>query len=200
MKLLLFSDIHGDTKSLNNLKKVSKNADFVIAAGDISVMERNIIDILEFINSFKKPTLLIHGNHENEFRLMELSQRYDNIIFLHRAAHHFNEYVFFGYGGDGFSTNDPEFVKVSSFFKKELQNNKHHNKKIIFITHGPAYKTGIDILGNEPKGNKDYKKFIDEIKPHLVVSGHLHENAGKTHKIGNTLFINPGKNGVFVEI
>lgn len=200
MKLLLFSDTHGDFKALTNLKKASKNADLVIAAGDISVMEKNITYILEFINSFKKPTLLVHGNHENEFRLMELTQIFENLIFLHRAAHHLNNYVFLGYGGDGFSKYDPEFVKVSSFFKKELQTNKSKNKKIIFITHQPAHNTGIDILGNEPKGNKDYKKFIDEIKPHLVVSGHLHENMGKTHKIDRTLFINPGKKGAFVEI
>ncbi|MEM2138935.1 MAG: metallophosphoesterase family protein, partial [Candidatus Woesearchaeota archaeon] len=66
MKLLLFSDVHGDFKALNNLKKASKNADLIIAAGDISVMEKDIYEILEFMNSFKKPILLIHGNHENE--------------------------------------------------------------------------------------------------------------------------------------
>lgn len=200
MKLLLFSDVHGDFKALNVLKKASKKADIVISAGDISVMEKNIVDILEFLNSFNKPILHVHGNHENEFRLMELSQNFENLIFLHRAVHHYNEYVFFGYGGDGFSTFDPEFVKVSHFFKKELQKNTSKNKKTIFITHGPAYKTGIDLLGNEPRGNKDYRRFIDEIKPHLVISGHLHENAGKNHKIDNTLFINPGKKGVIVEI
>ncbi|MEM3374147.1 MAG: metallophosphoesterase [Candidatus Woesearchaeota archaeon] len=200
MKLLLFSDIHGDFKALTNLKKESKKADFVIAAGDISVMERNIVEILDFLNSFKKPILLIHGNHENEFRLMELTQMYKNLIFLHRGAHHFKEYVFLGYGGDGFSTYDPEFLKVANFFKKELQTNKSKNKKIIFITHQPPHNTGIDLLGNEPRGNKDYRRFIDEVKPHLVISGHLHENAGKTHIIERTLFINPGKQGVFVEI
>ena len=106
-------------------------------------------------------------------------------------------YVFLGYGGDGFSVKDPDFTIVAnSFFRNEVK----RKKRVILITHGPAYNTGIDIIHNDARGNKSYREFIDDIQPHLAISGHLHENAGLHHKIGKTLFINPGKEGVFVEI
>ena len=197
MKLLFFSDIHGDLEALRNLKKQSKDVDIVICAGDISLMEKNLPKLLEEFNSFKKPALILHGNHENEDRLQKLCKQYDNLIFLHKAVHKIEGYIFMGYGGDGFSTKDPSFIKVAfSFFKKEAKN----IKRIILITHGPAYDTKIDNLGGEPRGNKSYREFIDDILPHLAISGHLHENAGKHHKIGRTLFINAGKEGVFVNI
>ncbi len=197
MKILFFSDIHGDMKALSRLKNNSKKADMVVCAGDISIMERNLSDIMSAINEFNKPIMMIHGNHEDEHGLRELTTIYNNITFLHKGVHHVEDYVFMGYGGDGFSTNDPEFTKVANmFFKREAKN----KSKIILVTHGPAYDTKIDVLGNEPKGNKSYRQFIDEVQPHLVVSGHLHENEGKHHKIGRTLFLNPGKEGIIVDI
>ncbi len=141
--------------------------------------------------------MIIHGNHENENGLGDACRQYPNLIFLHKAVHHVKDYVFLGYGGDGFSASDPDFLVVAnSFFRKETKG----KDKIILVTHGPPYDTGIDTLGNEHRGNRTYREFINDIKPHLVISGHLHENAGKHHKIGRTLFINPGKHGAVVEI
>lgn len=184
-------------KALNRLKNMAKDTDVVVSAGDISTMERNLPAIVSEISGFNKPVLMIHGNHEDEDALMDQCNLYDNITFLHKAVHHIGDYVFMGYGGDGFSTNDPSFeVVANEFFKVQAEG----KKRLILVTHGPAYDTKIDHLGKEPVGNKSYRKFIDEVKPHLAISGHLHENAGKHHKIGRTLFINPGKTGAIVNI
>lgn len=196
MKILFFSDTHGDAKIMSELKVRSKETDICICAGDFTLMERNINEILKAFNSFGKKILLIHGNHEDEDRMREIIQAYKNIQFIHKAVHHIGDYVFMGYGGDGFSATDPAFEKVAKFFRKESQG----KRRIIFVTHGPAYDTKIDVLGKEPRGNISYRAFIDDVKPHLAISGHLHENAGKHHKIGRTLFINPGKKGAVVEI
>ncbi len=196
MNLLFFSDLHGNMKILNSLKKKAEKADGIICSGDISVFENDIEKIMEELSKIDKKILIIHGNHEDEQRLKELSQKYDNIYFMHKGVHHIGDYVFMGYGGDGFSTNDPEFERVSDFFKKEAQD----KKKIVFFTHGPPHGTEIDKINGEHRGNKSYRKFIDEVKPHLVVSGHLHENAGKHDKIGRSLILNPGPYGALVEL
>ncbi|AJF61116.1 TPA: hypothetical protein HA239_05340 [Candidatus Woesearchaeota archaeon] len=197
MKLLFFSDVHGDMKALDSLKAKSGQADNVICAGDFTVMENNIQKIMKQINSFRSPVLMIHGNHESEEMLKELCEKHDNITFLHKAVHHVGDYVFMGYGGDGFSTKDRYFEDVAAEFFRPQAIGK---RRIILVTHGPPHGTEIDKVNGEYRGNKSYRKFIDDIKPHLVISGHLHENAGKSHKIGRTLFINPGKSGVFVDI
>ncbi len=196
MRILFFSDLHGDMRALNTLKSRSKEVDVVVCAGDFTTMEMEMEQVMDAIDSFDKPVLMIHGNHEDEDRLKEMCENYTNITFLHKGAKHIDDYVFLGYGGDGFSTTDPDFVKVAKFFKKEIIG----KRRIILITHGPPYDTKIDVLSREPRGNKSYRQFIDEAQPHIAVSGHLHENAGKQHKIGRTLLFNPGKKGVIVEI
>ncbi|MCM2325229.1 MAG: metallophosphoesterase [Candidatus Woesearchaeota archaeon] len=197
MKLLFFADLHGDKESMNILRNKAKDADGIVCAGDFTRMERDIEGIMKNLDSFGKTMLMIHGNHEDADTLKDLCQKYKNLNYLHKGVFHVGDYVFLGYGGDGFSTNDPEFEKVANkFFKKEAEG----KKRIILVTHMPPYGTEIDKIEGEHRGNKSYKKFIDDVKPHLVISGHLHETAGKHQKIGRTLLINPGKDGVTVDI
>ncbi len=197
MKILFFTDLHGDMNTLRKLKDKSKDVDVTVCAGDISVMETNIEEIMRRVNKFHSPVLMLHGNHEDEFFLRELCDAHDNITFLHKAVHHVEDNIIMGYGGDGFSTNDPEFVDVAeSFFKNEIKG----KKRMVLVTHGPPYDTRIDHVAGNPRGNKSYRTFIDEVKPHVVIAGHLHENEGKSHKIGRTIFINPGKKGVVVKL
>ncbi|MFH2020749.1 MAG: metallophosphoesterase [archaeon] len=196
MKLLFFSDTHGDKEALENIKKKSSEVDGLVCAGDISVMERGMKSILRELNNLGKKTLIIHGNHENEENLRDMCRDFENLKFMHKGVYHTGDYVFMGYGGDGFSTNDPEFDKVAKFFKSESLG----KKRIIMITHGPPHGTEIDKLHGDYRGSKSYRAFMDDVKPHLFISGHLHENAGKHQKIGRTLLINPGKAGAIVEI
>jgi len=197
MKILFFADTHGDRKALTNLKNKAKEADHVVCLGDFTIMESEIDEVMKQLNEFNKPVLLIHGNHEDDFRVRDLAENYQNITFLHKGAYELENHLFLGYGGDGFSTNDPEFENVAEkFFKKEIK----ENKKIIFLTHGPPHGTEIDKINGAHSGNKSYRKFIDEVKPHLAISGHLHENAGKHQKIGRTFILNPGKNGAIINI
>ena len=69
------------------------------------------------------------------------------------------------------------------------------------LTHAPPYGTKLDFLeyfGHV--GSKSSIKAIKELKPKLVLCGHLHENFHKMHKIGSTLIVNPGQDGTIVEI
>lgn len=196
MNLLFFTDLHGNMKVLDRLKNKAKEADGIVCSGDITVFENDFEKIMTNLSKMDKQVLIIHGNHENEDRMRELCEKHDNIKFLHKGVYHTGDYVFMGYGGDGFSTNDPEFERVAEFFKQESKD----KKRIVFFTHGPAYGTEIDKINGEHRGNKSYRKFIDDVQPHLVISGHLHENSGKTDKIGRSFIVNPGPNGAFIEL
>ena len=117
------------------------------------------------------------------------------MVDLHKSAVERDNYVFLGFGGDGFSRQDPEFRKIA---RKWYGNFK--NKKVVLITHGPAYKSKLDKLGKRHIGNIDYRKFIERIKPKLAISGHLHETIGEIDKIGNTKLINPCWDGMVIEL
>ena len=160
-------------------------------------MERQLEKVANKINEFYAPVFMIHGNHEEEENLKKTCSNHPNITFIHKAVHHFDDYVFLGYGGGGFSNADPDFKNIAEkFFTNEVQG----KRRIIMALHGPPHGTRVDRIGGEHTGDRNFRKFIDDIQPHLVICGHLHENAGKNERIGRTMIINPGPQGVIVDI
>ena len=200
MKLLAFVDIHGSLKALEKIKVKAKGADIIVCAGDISIFENNLDTLLSELNKLNKPVLIIPGNHEDDNDLKELTERFSNITDIHKKSFIKENYLFIGYGGSGFSMVDKEFIKTGKKFEKTVKKSSKDNKKIILVTHAPPYKTKIDKIMGEYCGNKSIKNFILKVKPDLVISGHLHENAGKEDKIKKTKIINPGPFGKIINI
>jgi len=202
MNLLAFVDMHGSLKALKKIKQKAKKADLIVCAGDISIFENNLDYFLFQLNKLKKPVLIIPGNHEDEDDIKELTKSFENITNIHKKPLIKEDYLFLGYGGGGFSMVDKDFIKTSKKFEKDIKKfrNKNKENKIILVTHAPPYKTKIDTIEKEPCGNKSIKNFILKVKPDLVISGHLHECAGKEDKIKNTKMINPGPFGKIINI
>jgi Icc-related predicted phosphoesterase len=70
------------------------------------------------------------------------------------------------------------------------------SKDTVFISHNSPYRTKLDIIGKGSQKGRHYgsylvKKIITELKPRLVLCGHMHENQG-VQKIGRTLVVNIG--------
>lgn len=60
----------------------------------------------------------------------------------------------------------------------------------ILVLHGPPRGYGdFSTYGNEHTGSPSLLKKIEEIKPKLVVAGHIHSGYGR-YMIGETVFIN----------
>ena len=98
----------------------------------------------------------------------------------------------------GFSTvaaEDAEFRKISREWY-----GKYQDEKVILVTHGPPSGTKIDLLEKRQVGNYDYRKFIERIKAKLMICGHIHETAGVQDKVGKTIVINPGWEGMVIEL
>ena len=195
MKLLACVDMHGSEKAYAAVKEKAKKVDFIVCAGDFTVFEHSIERFLKFFDSLEKEVLMIHGNHEDEDSLKEACKPFKNIHFFHKEVVDKDGFVFFGYGGGGFSMTDPEF---DDCVRSKIASLK--GKKIVLITHAPPYKTAIDMLGEDHRGNKNFKQFILELHPVLAISGHLHENAGKHELLHKTLIINPGPLGKIIEL
>lgn len=200
MKLLAFTDLHLSSFAFKKIKsKVKKEKpDFLVCAGDISIFEEGLDFILKKLNSFNKKIILINGNHESDNIMKKLCSKYNNTIFIHKKYYNFNDLIFLGYGGEGFSTTDPDFYKTGKRFEKIIRKNKA--KKIILVTHAPPYGTKVDLIVGEYCGNKTLRNFIIKNKIDLHICGHLHENFGKEDKIKKTRIINPGPYGKLIKI
>ena len=197
MKVLAFTDTHGDQEFISRIKKdiQEKNPDILLCAGDITIFEQNLERILSQLNKLGKELLLIHGNHESGESLRHSCSKYENINFIHKKIYLIKNYAIIGYGGGGFSFAEPEFKKFI-----EKNKNKIAKKRIVLVIHQPPYHTKLDKIHSEYSGNKTFREFIVTYHPELVICGHLHENEGKQDTIKKTLIINPGPEGNRIEV
>ena len=200
MKILAFTDLHLSSVAFKKIKSKTKkqNPDLLICAGDVSIFEQGLDFMLNKLNKLKKKILIIHGNHETPSVIKKLCKKYNNLIFIHKKLYKQNNHIFIGYGGSGFSLIEPDFYKQGEKFAKIIKKNK--DKKIIFITHAPPYKTKLDLIVGSHCGNKTLKHFIVKNKIDLYICGHLHENFGKKDTIKKTPIINPGPYGKIIRI
>jgi Icc-related predicted phosphoesterase len=193
MKILAFSDIHGDINYLKEVYRKSKreNIDLIIFAGDLFEFYKYSKRVKEILNEFDKKILLIHGNHENQELINKVCS--DNIINIHNKIIEINKIKFFGYGGGGFSYQDKRLEFAVEKIKNELNN-------WVFVTHQPPFNTNLDKIRNDHVGSKSIKKIIEIFNPLLNICGHLHENFNVEDKIKRTKIINPGPSGRVVNI
>jgi Icc-related predicted phosphoesterase len=202
MRILFFVDTHGSMGSMRRLKEKTKDAEMLVCAGDFTIFENDMTIILRELNDIGKPVLLIHGNHETSSSVMMECEQFKNLHFIHRNYYIAGDLIFYGFGGGGFSVHDESFAREAELFMAEFNRISASNGRkyrLVLITHAPPYGTRLDDLG-EHVGNKNIASFISRHHPILAVSGHLHENAGMDDRTSDTHMINPGPEGVILDL
>ena len=198
MKLFAFVDWHSDLSVWRKIESKVKEEkpDLIVCAGDISVFEQHLENLMKMLDSLETPTVIIHGNHELANIMEKLSERSKNIKFIHRKIIDFKDFTLIGYGGGGFDVKDDAFERFANNIEPKIK-----DKKVILVTHAPFYGTNTDYLWKRHCGNKSFTEFIKRNKNiALGICGHLHECAKKKDKIGNTIVINPGPDGEIINI
>jgi Icc-related predicted phosphoesterase len=196
MRILAFVDSHGNKRAMEALEREARTADLLVCAGDVSVFEQDLDKILRKIDSWGKPVLMLHGNHESEADMVKACKGLQNVEFFHKKAKIINNILFIGYGGGGFEKKTPE---LADFFKShEILLNSCEKK--VFLFHAPPLDTKLDLIGSSHNGNQTEKELILRYKPGLVVCGHFHENADKRERTEGGVLINPGPAGWLIEL
>ncbi len=197
MKFLTFTDLHENKDGLKALvaRAAEPDIDFVVCAGDISSFGRGLPTVLKAFSDLGKPFYVVPGNHEEGEGFEEVVRRYKHCVNLDRKAMAIGEYIFLGFGGGGFVMKDQEFRKIA-----RLWYGKFNGKKIVLLTHQPPFGTKLDFLNHRHVGNEDFRDFIMRVNPKLAISGHLHETVGEVDALGETKLINPGWDGMVIEL
>lgn len=195
MLLLACTDLHHSHAALNQIKKKARRVDAIACAGDISIFENGLTEMLAGFNALNLPVILIPGNHETPDSIAEHSAAHERIFPIHSTALSMDAIVFLGHGGGGFSERSGSFTRVAQQFAQEIA---RHDRSVL-IVHQPPFGTKLDAVYGNSAGNKDYRLFIEQHKPDLVICGHIHENAGKSDHIGTSLIINPGPEGMIID-
>jgi len=198
MRFLTFTDLHEDKSTLQELvtRATKEDVDFIVCCGDISTLGRGLRNVLTKFAATGKRFYVIPGNHEEAGTMLDDAVAdFPGCINFHTKAIKVGDYIFLGYGGGGFSFEDPAFRKIAREWY-----GKYKERKIVLVTHQPPFGTKLDLLGERHVGNKDFRKFIERVKPKLAISGHLHETVGSVDAIGETKLVNPGWDGMIIEL
>lgn len=200
MKILAFSDIHGDRTKAEELaqRAEGEEVDLVILCGDITYGEQSIEGIIGPFAKRKKKVVLIPGNHETVATVDFLAQLY-GMTNLHGYSIKYKDIGLFGCGGADmgpFPTGEQEIFEL---LKKGHYKVRDMSKKIM-VTHVHPAGSVMERFTRFFKGSDAVRKAIDEFKPDLLLCGHVHEAEGIEEKISGTRVINVGKNGKILTI
>ena len=194
MKILAFSDLHGDIHSAEVIVKEIEKFDLVIFSGDFSTFDEGVEQVANTIGKAEN-LLVVPGNHETDKEVELICKEYD-WKFLHGKTFSYDDFTFCGCGGSSPTPFNTPFEFDEDDLRNLLQDFKKIRNRLILITHCPPYNTSLDkTFSGEHAGSKAIREFIEEKQPLLNIFGHIHENAGKEDLIGNTRLVCVGKEG-----
>lgn len=204
MNVLLFADLHGNKTAFKKIEAKAKTAGLLLCLGDFTLFGRDQKRILQEIDALGKLCLVLHGNHETASDVQRDSQGLKNILFVHKKVLRIGHLIFMGYGGGGFSLRDKGFETIFSprflIGVKKYKEAIGGQAKTVLLLHGPPYGSKVDDLEGHHCGNKSFQEFYLKNSIDYVFCGHIHETAGVVEHIKNTTIINPGLNGIVLEM
>ncbi len=197
MKLLIFSDIHNNWKTLEDLLGV--DADFYIAAGDQVSWGRGIERCGEILSTRGDKVYVLPGNHESASQISEMCARHGMHDFHQRHMEVGRWHV----AGLGYSNPTP-FETPGEYSEPQLAERLERFSALsplVLICHTPPYGTALDqIRPGLHAGSVAVRNFIENHQPEYFFCGHIHEAEGVSAEIGKTRAWNVGKKGYLLEL
>jgi uncharacterized protein len=197
LKLLIFSDIHTDWKTLQRL--LSVEADFYIAAGDQVTFQRGLDRCGEILKSRAEKMYVLPGNHESTADIESMCARF--------GLHNFHESSIqvgrWHVAGLGYSNPTP-FHTPGEYTEAKITEKLQPFAgldPLVLICHAPPHGTALDqIRPGLHAGSTAVRQFIETRQPAYFFCGHIHEAEGVWIEMGKTRALNVGKQGYLLEL
>ena len=210
MRILIFSDIHGDARALEKL--VAQPADIYIAAGDLSTFGRGTDRLLEALGPLRERLWLLPGNHETHDETRDLCARFGFTDFHRRVRQLDGKAGVTHWAGLGYSNPTP-FNTPGEYTEEEIAEalaeiEAHSSPEaggmkppLHLVVHFPPHGTKLDQVSfGRHAGSRVLRAWVERVQPVELYCGHIHECAGKNDTLGATRCFNVGKAGHLVEI
>ena len=198
MRLLCITDIHSDVGRFEKILANEPRADLLIIGGDFTNFGKppEVDHLLNLAQAHTPNVFAVAGNCDSP----EIDQLLlDRGVSLHQRGVRLNDIGFFG-----LSAMPPWRGDMYEFSEKELDHflaASHApvagSSRYIMVTHCPPRNSEVDRNASGVNlGSTAVRKWVDQVKPVLVVCGHIHEARGQA-KVGDTVVVNcgPAKNG-----
>lgn len=197
MKLLIFSDIHGDRAALEKL--MATEADYYFADGDLANWGRGLDQLGPILAKRGERVYVLPGNHESEEDIAQFCQQY--------GFHNFHGQTIdvdgYKVAGLGYSNPTP-FNTPGEYTEPELAGRLEKFAglhPLILICHTPPKNTKLDRADEgQHYGSQAVRDFIEREQPRYFYCGHIHEAAGQKDVLGRTQAFNVGKRGMILDL
>jgi uncharacterized protein len=197
VKVLIFSDIHGDLRALEKI--VAQQADVYIAAGDLSNFGRQMDECGALLKPHGERVWVLPGNHETHEQTRAFCQRFGFIDF-HRQVRPLGTTE---WAGLGYSNITP-FNTPGEYSEEQISQALaafEGIKPLYLVVHFPPQGTKLDEFApGKHAGSPALRAWVDRVYPVYLFCGHIHECAGRSDQLGSTQCFNVGKKGYTLEI
>ncbi|MGA1997377.1 MAG: metallophosphoesterase [Bryobacteraceae bacterium] len=197
MKLLIFSDIHNDWKTLERLLAVE--ADLYVSAGDQGTWAKGLERAGEVLSGRGDKVYVLPGNHESAEQVAAMCARYGLHDFHQRHLQLGRWHV----AGLGYSSPTP-FNTPGEYSEPQMAARLERFREfspLVLICHAPPYGTALDrVRPGLHAGSRAIAEFIETVQPEYFFCGHIHEAEGVEIRMGSTIARNVGKTGYLLEL
>jgi Icc-related predicted phosphoesterase len=196
-KLLIFSDIHNDWRTLERI--LSVGADFYISAGDQVTWGKGLDRCGQILKTRGEKVWVLPGNHESSDQIAALCDQYglNNFHERHFAAAGFH------IAGLGYSSPTP-FATPGEYSEPQIEERLAPFatlSPLVLVCHAPPYGTALDqVKPGVHAGSTAVRDFIQTSQPAHFFCGHIHEAEGVSIDIGPTRAHNVGKKAYLLEL
>jgi len=190
MRIVAISDIHGNRKNVRGIAEtLNQEFEALLIAGDITHFSgaESARKVLEPLLEVGIKIVAVHGNCDGR-DVPELLEKLG--ISAHDKRVEIGEIGIVGLGG----SNITPFHTVWELSEDEIREilERNYQKGDVILSHVPPHNTKADLTHSGLHvGSQALREFIEERKPPLIVTGHIHE-ARSMDRIGETLVVNPG--------
>ncbi len=197
MRLLVFSDVHGDWAALERLLAIE--ADYYIAAGDQVTWAKGYDRCGSILQARGGRVYVLPGNHESADDVAAMCARY-GLHDLHGRHFQAGKWHIAGLG----YSNPTPFHTPGEYSEPQLADRLRRFTDVaplVLVCHAPPYGTALDqIRPGLHAGSTAVRDFIAEAQPEYFLCGHIHEAAGVSAELGRTRARNVGKAGHLLEL
>lgn len=185
MKAVFVVDVHASDDALEWILKAGGRYDAILVGGDLARdgSQQPVGDFLRGALSCGPPVFFVQGNADSPGTEVPMG-----VISLHGKRSTLGGHTIGGLGGSSPTPFRTPFELVDEHAEKVLSG---IGPVDILLSHCPPAGTRCDRVSSGHVGSVPVRKYVETMRPVLVLSGHAHEGRA-IDNLGGTTVVNPG--------
>lgn len=204
-RILAFTDPHGHLESAKNILELCRKErpDVIVCSGDFSFFGTRFEKFLDRLRELDQTVFYVNGNHETETTDRDVRTWYS---FMQNLEYRSQSVAGIRIGGlpasgEYWPGEAADLGAIQS--ATALLSDAQSRDPFVLLSHYPPWMSslaGYRVITPDTGGSRTVLRILDALKPALFICGHYHQDFGKTDFIGRTRLVNPGPDGMILQV